>query len=80
MHEYVESSLPMGIPHIHNIASQITSKFDFETFQSLQLTNIVIKHMLNHNWLHYLSYGVPRTIRNHIMRYYSTTYFKVYTQ
>ena len=41
MHEYVESSLPM-FPHIHNIASQTMSKVYFETFQSLQLTNIVI--------------------------------------
>ena len=33
----------INVPHIHNIASQIMSKVYFETFQSLQLTNIVIK-------------------------------------
>ena len=41
MHEYVESSLPM-FPHVHNIASQTMDKVHFETFQSLQLMNIVI--------------------------------------
>ena len=41
MHKYVESSLPM-FPHVHNIASQTMDKVHFETFQSLQLMNIVI--------------------------------------
>ena len=41
MHEHVESSLPM-FPHVHNIASHIIDKVYFETFQSLQLMNIVI--------------------------------------
>ena len=31
-----------NVPHIHNIASQTMRKVYFETFQSLQLTNIVI--------------------------------------
>ena len=32
----------INVPHIHNIASQIMIKVYFETFQSLQLTNIMI--------------------------------------
>ena len=43
MHEYVESSLPINVPCVHTIASQTMSKFDFETIQSLQLTNIMIR-------------------------------------
>jgi hypothetical protein len=44
MHEYVERAerLITNVPHIHNIASQTMGEVYFETFQSLQLTNIVI--------------------------------------
>ena len=41
-HAWICRKFVTNVPHIHNIASQTLSKFDFETFQNLQLRNIVI--------------------------------------
>ena len=42
-HEKICRKFNTNVPHIHNIASQTMRKVYFETFQSLQLTNIVIR-------------------------------------
>ena len=41
MHEYVERFIT-NVPQVHNIASQTMGEVYFETFQSFQLTYIVI--------------------------------------
>ena len=41
-HAQICRKLNTNVPHIHNIASQTMLKVYFETFQSFQLTNIVI--------------------------------------
>ena len=46
-HAWICRKFITNVPHIHNIASQTTSKAYFQTFQSLQLTNIMINPISN---------------------------------
>jgi hypothetical protein len=56
MHEYVETFIT-NVPHIHNIASQTMGEVYFETFPSLQLTNIVMLSTFSSTMTFYFHQG-----------------------